>query len=110
FVRLTLDGGQVMSEHRTGVPLLVQVLSGHIVFTLGETRLELHPGAALHVDAGVSHAVEALSEAHVLLTMLTGRSESTARRRAPEAAQSESAPSGHGAPPAEGRPHLVLAE
>ncbi|MPZ82690.1 MAG: DUF2249 domain-containing protein [Actinophytocola sp.] len=66
--RLSLDAGQVMKEHVATAPILVQVLAGRAALDIGGERVELPAGALIHLDANVPHSVEALSEAHLLLT------------------------------------------
>lgn len=68
-IRLTLAAGQVMREHSTNAPLLVQVLDGHILFRVAGDELDMPTGAIVHVDPSVVHEVEAVSDSHVLLTL-----------------------------------------
>lgn len=69
MVRLTFEAGQEMREHSTNAPLIVQVLEGDVLFTIGEDRFELTTGSILHVAPSVRHALEARTEAHLLLTL-----------------------------------------
>lgn len=69
MVRLSLADGQVMREHSTNAPLIVQVLDGLIAFRIAGEELELPTGAVLYVDPEELHEVEALRDSHVLLTL-----------------------------------------
>ena len=69
LVRLSLDAGQTLKEHIATTPILVQVLSGHAALDIGQERIDLPTGAIVHLDAHLPHAVEALTESHLLLTL-----------------------------------------
>lgn len=69
LVRLTLAAGQVMREHATNAPLVVQVLAGEVLFRVTGDEFRMPAGAILHVSPGVTHEVEALPESHLLLTI-----------------------------------------
>jgi quercetin dioxygenase-like cupin family protein len=75
MVLLSLDAGETLKEHIAMTPILVQVLSGHVTFEVGRERIDLTTGAIIHLDANLPHAVEALTESHLLLTVFErGRS------------------------------------
>ncbi|MGF2950267.1 cupin domain-containing protein [Microbacterium alcoholitolerans] len=67
---LTMGEGAVMREHRAPVPILVQVISGRILFRVGGSEYDLTAGGAIQVPAGVLHELEAVEDAHVLLILL----------------------------------------
>ena len=69
---LALDGGAVMREHHAPVPILIQLAEGEAVLEVDGRRLALVPGTLVHLDAGVRHHVEALTESRLLLTLLGG--------------------------------------
>ena len=69
MVRLSFVPGQEMREHSTNAPLIVQVLTGDVQFTIGDEVLELVAGSILHVAPSVRHALKAHTEAHLLLTL-----------------------------------------
>lgn len=68
-IRLTFAAGQVMREHSTNSPLLVQVLEGEVKFRISGEEYTMPAGAMLHVKPSVLHEVEAVTDAHVLLTL-----------------------------------------
>lgn len=68
-IRLSFAQGQIMREHSTTAPLVVQILEGQIVFRIAGDELEMHAGAVLYVEPNERHELEARSDAHVLLTL-----------------------------------------
>jgi quercetin dioxygenase-like cupin family protein len=72
IVRLSIDAGQVLKEHTAAVPILVQVLSGRARVDADGSSLDLPAGAIVHIEARVPHSVEALTQTHLLLTLLDG--------------------------------------
>ncbi|MFA5607551.1 MAG: cupin domain-containing protein [Leucobacter sp.] len=68
MIRLTFAAGQVMREHSTNVPLIVQMLEGELLFRIDGDELRLTRGSILHVEPGIMHELEAVTESHVLLT------------------------------------------
>ncbi|MFC6357177.1 cupin domain-containing protein [Luethyella okanaganae] len=73
-VRLALARGEVLEEHISTVPLLLQVLSGHVAVDVDDERVDLPIGGLLHIDANVPHAVEGLEDAQLLLLLMGERS------------------------------------
>lgn len=71
LIRIAFAAGQVMREHSTNAPLLVQVLSGEIAFAVAGEVLDLHEGSVLFVRPGELHELTARTDAHVLLTLST---------------------------------------
>lgn len=71
IVRLTLTEGQVMREHSTNSPLTVQVLEGLIKFRIADDEVTMPTGAIIHVAAGVKHELEAVTESHMTLLLVT---------------------------------------
>ena len=69
IIRLTFAAGQVMREHSANAPLIVQVLDGEIRFRFSGEEYVMPAGAMLHVEPKVLHEVEAVTDAHVLLTL-----------------------------------------
>ena len=68
-IRLTLAAGQVMREHSTNSPLLVQVLEGELVFRIAGDEITMTAGSILNVEPYALHELEAVTDAHVLLTL-----------------------------------------
>ncbi len=68
-VRLSFVEGQVMREHSTNAPLIVQLLDGRIDFRIAGETIEMTRGTILHVEPGELHELEARADSHVLLTL-----------------------------------------
>ena len=69
MIRLALAAGQVMREHSTNSPLVVQVLAGTVLFRIAGEELSMPAGSIVHVDPSVMHEVEGVTDAHLLLTL-----------------------------------------
>ncbi len=62
--------GQGLPEHTAAFPIMVQSLRGTIRFTAAGKTTDLAPGSIAHLTTRLPHAVEALTDATLLLTML----------------------------------------
>ncbi|MDN5758865.1 MAG: cupin domain-containing protein [Tomitella sp.] len=62
--------GQGLAEHKAAFPILVQSIDGHIQFTADGRTVDLRPGDIAHLSARLMHAVHAVTDASLLLTML----------------------------------------
>lgn len=69
---LAFDAGAVMREHRAPVPIVVQVLTGRILFRVEGEEHEMSAGGLIQVAGDVLHELEALEPSRVLL-ILAGR-------------------------------------
>lgn len=67
---LAFKAGQQLKEHRTTSQIFVQVLRGHVIFTVQEQGFQLTAGTALQVAAATPHSLSAPVESVVLLTMI----------------------------------------
>lgn len=75
-VRLVLfafDTGQELSEHTAAMPVLLQVLDGHLEVTAAGRTVDLRPGGVIHLTSRLPHAVIAKEPTRMLLTMLDAR-------------------------------------
>ena len=64
-----LRRGTVIRQHQTPAPVIVQVISGTVRVTLPSGPVEMHSGEMLALDENVTHEVEALSDASILLAV-----------------------------------------
>ena len=64
------DGGQGLSEHTAPFDALVQVVSGRLDLTIGESKHSLGTGEIIRMPAGIPHSLHAPEPARMLLTML----------------------------------------
>jgi quercetin dioxygenase-like cupin family protein len=65
----TFETGGRLPEHRAPGHVVIHCLRGELDVEAGGTRHRLGPGEVLVVDPAVPHAVEALSESDMLLTI-----------------------------------------
>lgn len=72
-VLLAMKAGDKLEEHSAPGPIALVVRKGRIRFTAeGEAAVEAGPETMLTCDAGVRHAVEALSDAVCLIIVAIG--------------------------------------
>jgi quercetin dioxygenase-like cupin family protein len=64
------DSGEELTEHQTGHPAVVQVLSGRLHFTVDGEQLDLGPGSWLEMAPGTRHALVAGEPTVMLLTLV----------------------------------------
>lgn len=70
-IRLVLPRGKTIAEHKAPGEIVVQCLEGRVAFTtMGKTEV-LAAGKLLYLVAGEPHALEALEDASVLLTIVS---------------------------------------
>ncbi len=68
-LRLVLPAGKVIAEHQAPGEITVQCLEGRVAFTAAGKRKELTTGRMLYLTAGEPHALEALEDSSVLVTL-----------------------------------------
>lgn len=68
-LRLILLAGETLPGHTVPGEITVQCLEGVIDFTANGTSHALHAGDFLHLDGGVAHALHALEDSSVLVTI-----------------------------------------
>jgi quercetin dioxygenase-like cupin family protein len=68
-VRIVMQAGKTISEHRAPGEIIVHCLEGRVTFTaLGVTR-ELKAGQLMYLGASEPHSVSCLEDASFLLTL-----------------------------------------
>lgn len=65
--------GLVTLVHAAAVPVITQVLSGHLTVTADGRTVDLVPGSAIHLGTRLPHSVEALEPTKMQLIMLDAR-------------------------------------
>jgi quercetin dioxygenase-like cupin family protein len=70
LVNLAFAEGALLADHSSQHPILVQVLSGDVEFTVAGETTRLGAGGLMSVDGGVVHAVRALAATSFLVTFL----------------------------------------
>jgi quercetin dioxygenase-like cupin family protein len=76
-VLFAFDAGQELTEHTAAVPILLQVLDGHLRVGADGEHLDLSPGGLVHIGARVPHEILAMQPSRMVLTMLDPRSASS---------------------------------
>ena len=69
-LRMVLPAGKVIAEHKARGDITVQCLEGEIKFTSPTGTKTLCAGKMLFLNAAELHAVEAITDASVLVTIL----------------------------------------
>lgn len=72
-VLFAFDAGQELSEHTAAVPILLQVLEGHLRVGAEGEFVDLSPGGLVHIGARVPHEILAMQPSRLVLTMLDAR-------------------------------------
>ena len=70
IVAFEFDAGHELHEHAAHHPVLIQVLRGHVEFTLPDRTVDLLPGRVLHLTPLLRHAVRAVEPTTLTVTML----------------------------------------
>ena len=68
-VRVVLPAGKAMHEHHTPGEITVQCLEGVVEFQTGATIQLLHAGDFIHLAARAPHALRAVQDASLLVTI-----------------------------------------
>ncbi len=69
-IRLVLPAGKKIPEHHAPGEITVHCLEGRVVFSVGPREHFLIPGDWLYLDAAQPHALLALEDSSLLVTML----------------------------------------
>ena len=68
-----MPAGKKITEHKAPGEITVQCLEGRILFTASGSPQELVAGELLYLSAAEPHAVEAIDDSSVLVTILLCR-------------------------------------
>ncbi len=69
----SFDEGQGLSEHTASFDALIQILEGKAEITVGGTPHTLAAGQIIIMPADIPHAVHAVEQFKMLLTMIKGQ-------------------------------------
>jgi quercetin dioxygenase-like cupin family protein len=75
FVKIRVFGfaaGQQLPQHTASVPAIMEIIKGSARVTLDGEIKEMGPGSLVHMEANLPHAIYAVTDVVMLLTMLTG--------------------------------------
>lgn len=68
--RMVMLAGKLMAEHSVVGELTVQCLEGSIEFSTGDTQQVMRPGDLICLAGGVPHALRAIEDSSVLVSLL----------------------------------------
>lgn len=68
-MQFSFPKGKVMKKHTAPSAILVQVISGEILFETEEEEVIVKSGELLSLEANIEHAVQALEDSVMLLTI-----------------------------------------
>ncbi|APD05777.1 hypothetical protein UJ101_00224 [Flavobacteriaceae bacterium UJ101] len=68
-IRISFKEGQIMQEHQTPYPIVVQVFKGEIKFGVNNQIVLLKEGDLITLEGGVPHDLTAVKESIVRLTL-----------------------------------------
>lgn len=71
-IRIAFKENQVMKEHKTPFPIVVEMVDGKLDFGVNGEVLHLKKGDLLALEGGVPHDLKALTESVVRLTLSKG--------------------------------------
>lgn len=71
-IRLVLPAGKELPTHSAPGEMTVHCLAGQVAFTASDHMVPLHPGQLLSLTAGQPHAVRAVEDALLLVTIVRG--------------------------------------
>lgn len=71
-LRLAMNAGKLLAEHKAPGEITVQCLEGRIAFTALERTCELTAGQLLYLEANEPHSVQCLEDASLLVTLVLG--------------------------------------
>lgn len=69
-VLFSFAAGQQLSDHTASMPVLLEVVDGEAVITLGDDAVDGRAGTWLHLPAKTPHSVVARTPMTMLLTLL----------------------------------------
>ncbi|REK16530.1 MAG: cupin domain-containing protein [Planctomycetota bacterium] len=69
-LRLVIPAGTRIARHQVPGEITVQCLEGQVVFDAGGTDRDLAAGDMLFLDGGTPHALDAVKDSSVLVTIL----------------------------------------
>jgi quercetin dioxygenase-like cupin family protein len=70
IIRLVIPAGKDIPEHRVAGEITVQCLEGRVDFHFAAERRELLPGQMLFLEGNMPHALHAIEDSSVLVTIL----------------------------------------
>ena len=92
LIRLVLPAGKVIPLHKAPGEITVQCLEGRVAFTAAGQTQDLAAGQLLYLNAGEPHALKAIEDSSLLVTLLLTKSKPPAPLDVVQEASEESFP------------------
>lgn len=70
MIRLVLPAGKELPTHKAPGTIIVQCLEGRVLFTARDDELDMFPGNLVYLTTNEPHAVLAVEDSSVLLTII----------------------------------------
>lgn len=70
LMRVYLVAGKSLAPHKVNGPITVFCLVGTATFSIGEKAQSMTEGDWLHLEAGVTHSVDAISDCVLIVTRI----------------------------------------
>ena len=70
LVRLVIPAGKEIPKHEVTGPIVIHCLDGELIITAMNTNIPLSSGHLLYLKPGDPHAVKAISDSIVLLSVI----------------------------------------
>ncbi len=68
-IRIVLHAGKSLREHQTPGEITVQCIEGSVEFSMPDRTTVLNQGDFLHLEAAVPHALRAIADTSLLVTI-----------------------------------------
>ncbi|OIQ18094.1 MAG: cupin [Flavobacterium sp. MedPE-SWcel] len=68
-IRIAMQKGTLMREHKTSYPIVVEVVEGNIDFGVENETLNLKRGSLIALDGNVPHDLKAIEDSIIRLTL-----------------------------------------
>jgi len=69
-IRLVMLAGKEIAEHQAKGEMILQCLEGSVIFSMVNSQVELNAGQMIYLKPGERHAVKAIADSSLLLTLL----------------------------------------
>lgn len=79
-LRMVVPAGSSIDKHQVAGEITVQCLEGHVIFDAGGIDRELLAGTMLYLRGGTSHALRAIKDSLLLVTILLKHKSAAAKK------------------------------
>lgn len=68
-IRIAMKAGQVMKEHKTPFPIVVELFEGKLIFGVEGEKYNLEKGDILSLEGDVPHDLESITDSTIRLSL-----------------------------------------